>query len=107
MSFRLRSTISGSLFVGLNIADAWLTNRLLVIGGVEGNPMSGFYPLIARAYSFDLILIKGLLASVIVIALVWFGKARILWLLNVGISAVVLVNAIGFLSYLAGFYGWF
>lgn len=99
---------NGLLFVGLNGADGWLTEHLLAIGGVEGNRMSIFYPALAtRAYDFNLVIVKALLALAIVIALIWFGKAKLLWLLNIGISVVLLVNVFNVLTYLAGFYNWF
>ena len=101
------ATCNGIAFVGLNGVDGWLTERLLAIGGVEGNRMSIFYPALATgAYSFNLVIVKALLALAIVIALIWFGKAKLLWLLNIGISMVVLVNGISVLTYLAGLYNW-
>jgi len=104
---RLTAAISGSLFVGLNVADALLTERLLAIGGAEANRMSIFYGgLASGAYGYSLVIVKGFLALVIVVALVWFGKSKLLWLLNIGISVVVLLNGLCFLSYLAGLYGW-
>ena len=99
---------NGILFVGLNGVDGWLTERLLAIGGVEGNRMSIFYPALEiGAIDFNLIIVKALLALAIVVALICFGKAKLLWLLSIGMSVVVLVNSINILTYLAGFYNWF
>jgi hypothetical protein len=94
----LTAYIHGLLFIGLNVLDAWLTNKLVSIGGQE---------MLWWLASFNSnMLVKGLLALVIVVVLVHLGKSKLLWLLNVGISIVVLVNGLSFLSYLAGLYQW-
>lgn len=76
--------ISGLLFVGLNIVDAWLTKQLLAMGGHELNP-------IVATYGMNM-LIKGLAALAIVLLLIKFGKEKLLWVLNFCMLAVVLWN---------------
>lgn len=93
------ATCNGLVFVGLNLADAWLTGRLLALGGQE---------VLWWAAPFNSnMLVKTLLALGIVLLLVVLGKAKLLWLLNIGISVVLFSNLACFLSYLAGLYGWF
>lgn len=97
---------NGLVFVGLNAADAWLTQRLLAIGGTEANWGRVLFD--ASVFSAtNLMVVKVLLAIGVVLVLIRLGKAKLLWLLNVGISIVVLSNGICFLAYLAGLYGWF
>lgn len=98
-SLTLIALINGLVFVGLNVVDAWLTTQLVSIGGQEM-----FWWLASLNSNM---LVKGLLALVIVFAFIWVGKSKLLWLLNIGISVVVLINSLSFLSYLAGLYGWF
>ena len=99
-------TCNGLLFVGLNIADAWLTTELLAIGGAEANWWDMFFS--ASVFSTtNLMVLKVLLATAVVLVLIRLGKGKLLWLLNVGISVVVLSNLVCFMSYLAGLYGWF
>jgi len=86
-------TINGSAFISLNLADAWLTKVLIASGGGEANPL-------VSTYGAD-ILIKGLLASAIVIVLIGLGKARLLPVLNICMVAVVLWTGGWLLSYLA------
>jgi hypothetical protein len=50
-------------------------------------------------------LVKGLLALVVSLALIQLGKPKLLLWLNIGMSVVVLLNGTGFLAYLAGLYG--
>lgn len=88
---------SGLVFVGLNIADAWLTKQLLAVGGVEAN----WWP---ELYAGNM-LIKGLAALAVVLILIRFGKPKLLLWLNIGISIIVLMNGICFLAYLRGLYG--
>lgn len=80
----LTAGINGLLFVGLNVADVWLTKQLLDLGSREGNPIVVPYG--------DNILIKAFLALAIVLLLVRFGKARLLWILNICMLAIVLWN---------------
>lgn len=99
-----RAIVMGFLFVGLNVADALLTQYLLGIGGIEMNLVPRFY---LGLGSNNLIIVKGLLAVAVVIALIWFGRARLLRVLNWGMVAVLFLNVICVLAYLAGFYSWF
>jgi len=71
-------------FVSLNIADAWLTNQLIAMGGREGNP-------IVVAYG-DNILVKAFLALAVVLLLIRFGKSKLVWALNICMLAVVFWN---------------
>jgi len=88
----LSDGINGLMFVGLNLADAWVTKQLLAHGGGEAN-------VIASAYGSDM-LIKGFLALAIVLVLVRLDKAKLLWALNVCMVAVVLWTGGWVLSYL-------
>ena len=81
---------NGLLFVGLNVADAWLTKEHLAIGNYESNPLVVGYG--------SVVWFKGLLALVILIVLLGLGKAKLLWVLNVSMLSVVLWNA-GWLLY--------
>ena len=87
----MRAFVNGLVFIGLNVADAWLTKELLDIGSYEGNPLVTGYG--------SIVWFKGLLALVIIFLLLWFGKARLLWVLNICMLAVVLWNT-GWLLYL-------
>lgn len=89
---RQRGAIGGLLFIGLNIADAWLTNQVLEAGWHEINP-------VVSSYGTNMV-IKGFLALAIVVALVRFGKTRLLWLLNIFMLAVVLWLGAGLSRYL-------
>ena len=86
------AAICGLIFVGLNIADAWLTKQLLTSGWQEANPIVNFYG--------PNILIKGLLALAIVALLVRFGKAKFLPVLNICMLAVVLWLSAGVLGFI-------
>lgn len=81
---------NGIVFVGLNVADAWLTREHLAIGNYEGNPLVAGYG--------SVVWFKGLLALVLLIVLLGFGKGKLLWVLNAFMVAVVLWNA-GWLLY--------
>ena len=78
----LYSCLGVVLFVGLNVADAWLTRELIAVGGAEANPLVSLYGSNA--------LIKGFLALAIVLILVRLDKAKWLKVLNIGMVAVVL-----------------
>lgn len=67
-----RSKIKGLIFIGLNVADAYLTKTTLLLGAVELNP--------AGALWGDIV-IKGLVAAAIVVGLYAWGKEKLLWLL--------------------------
>lgn len=83
---------NSAIFIGLNLADAWVTKQLLAHGGGEAN-------VIASAYGSSL-LIKGFLALAAVLLLVRLGKAKMLKVLNVCMVAVVLWTGGWVLSYL-------
>ena len=82
--------INSLAFIVLNMVDAWLTGEHLAIGNYEGNPLVAGYG--------SVVWFKGLLALVILIALLGFGKGKLLWVLNVCMLSVVLWNA-GWLLY--------
>jgi len=87
---------SAIVFVCLNGVDAWLTTQLLHRGGVEAFWWSA---------SFNSnMLVKGLLALAVSLALIQLSKPRLLLWLNIGMSVVVLLNGASFLAYLAGLY---
>lgn len=87
---RVAAICNGIVFVGLNMVDAWLTREHLAIGNYEGNPLVAGYG--------SVVWFKGLLALVILIVLLGFGKGKLLWVLNAFMVAVVLWNA-GWLLY--------
>lgn len=80
------------VFIGLNVADAWLTKQLIAIGSWEGNPIVASYG--------DNMLIKGVLALAVVLILARFGRLKLLWVLNVAILAVVFWNAAWLFNFL-------
>lgn len=90
--------INALAFVGLNIADAWLTTQLLAHGGVESFWWSAHY----NANMF----VKGLLALLAAIILIRLGKARLLKWLNIAMLFVVLSNGICFLGYFISWLYW-
>ncbi len=81
------------LFVGLNVADAWLTEQLLTAGGGEANPL-------VSAYGSKMLIIKGFLALAIALLLVRFGKSKLLFALNLCMVVVVLWTWGWLLTYL-------
>jgi hypothetical protein len=80
------------VFVGLNILDAWLTRVALGLGSQELNPFLG-----VRFGSS--MLVKGLIAAGIVLALVLFKRDRLLRLLNVGMVVICAWNALAVWSW--------
>lgn len=82
--------INSLAFIVLNMVDARLTKEHLAIGNYEGNPLVAGYG--------SMVWFKGLLALAILIVLLSFGKAKLLWVLNAFMLAVVLWNA-GWLLY--------
>lgn len=86
------------MFVGLNIADAWLTTQLLAHGGAEACWWSSHYN--------SNIIIKGVLALLIAIVLTRLGKARLLKWLNIAMLIVVLSNGICYLGFLSSWLYW-
>jgi hypothetical protein len=87
---------SAIVFVCLNVVDARLTTQLLHHGGVEAFWWSA-------SFSSNM-LVKGLLALAVSLAVIQLDKPRLLLWLNIGMSIVVLLNGTSFLAYLAGFY---
>jgi branched-subunit amino acid transport protein len=85
-------------FVGLNMADAWLTTQLLTHGGVESFWWSAHYN--------SNIFVKGLLALLVAVVLIRLGKARLLKWLNIAMLFVVLSNGICFLGYFISWLYW-
>lgn len=92
LSLTVTEAKNGAVFIGLNLADAWVTKQLLAHGGGEANVIAG-------AYGSSL-LVKGLLALAVVLILIRLGKARLLKLLNLCMVAVVLWTGGWVLSYL-------
>jgi len=76
-------------FVALNIADAYLTKISLAARAIEVNPL--------MAGIGSSVLFKGLIAVGLVCALYFFGKEKILWLLNFGLLGIVLWNSAAYL----------
>ena len=83
---------NGLVFIGLSIADGWLTGQLVAMGGYEVNP-------VVTAYGSNM-LVKGFLALAIALVLIRLGKAELLWVVNICMLAIVLWNT-GWLLYLA------
>jgi hypothetical protein len=73
------------IFVLLNVTDAYLTKMSLAAGAVEINPL--------MAGIGSNLLFKGLIAIALVLALYYFGKERILWLLNFALFGIVMWNS--------------
>ena len=76
--------MSATLFIILNLTDAYLTKAALLMGAAELNP------LITQIGSS--IVVKGLLAAAIVFILCYFRKDRVLWPLNILFVGVILWN---------------
>lgn len=72
------------LFIGLNIADAYLSKVGIELGGYEGLSWS-------QAYSSNM-LAKGLIALVMVIGLYWFHREKSLWWMNFIVFGAVAWN---------------
>lgn len=89
---------SAIAFVFLNVADAWLTTKLLAHGGVEAFWWSSSF----NANMF----IKAFLAFLVAAILVRVGKARLLRWLNAAMVIVVISNGICFLSYQTSWLYW-
>jgi len=73
-------------FIGLNIADAWLTKTALAMGAIELMPLAKYFG--------SSMLWKGLLAGAIVAGLYYWGKEKLLLPLCLGVAAVCLWNLI-------------
>jgi len=72
------------LFVGLNIADAWLTKATLNLGAIELNPITAGWG--------SNVIAKGIVAIIVILALYWFYKEKLLRPLNFVLFGVVLWN---------------
>lgn len=79
-------------FVGLNMLDARLTGTALVLGASELNPIA------ATAFGGSMLL-KGLIAIVIVIVLLFFRRGNLLKWLSLGMLLVVLWNGLAIWSW--------
>jgi hypothetical protein len=80
--------LSSLLFVGLNVADAYLTRVAIGTGfATEGN-MS----LVAQAFGSNM-LAKALLSVLAVLVMNRIGNSWSLWLANLGMFGVVFWNA--------------
>ena len=80
------------VFVGLNILDARLTGTALVLGASELNPIA------ATGFGSSMLL-KGLISSAIVMALVLFKRGRLLKPLCLGMLLVALWNSFAIWSW--------
>ncbi len=76
--------MAGLIFIGLNIADSFLTGLGFELGAREINPLPVLFG--------GSMLLKGLIAATIVFILYYFGKEKWLWYLNFAFFAVVLFN---------------
>ncbi len=72
------------LFVGLNIADAWLTKSALNLGAIELNPVTVGWG--------SNVIAKGAVAIIVILALYLFYKEKLLLPLNFVLFGVVLWN---------------
>jgi len=63
------------LFIGLNVADAYLSGVGIRMGSHETLPWS-------QVFSSSM-LAKGLVALAIVLGLYWFGREKSLWWMNI------------------------
>ena len=74
----------GIAFVVLNILDAQLTGTALALGSTEFNPITAGFG--------SSMLLKGLIATAIAVALVLFGRGRLFKPLNLAMLLIVLWN---------------
>ena len=74
-----------TIFIILNLTDAYLTKVGLVMGASEVNPL--MTPVGGN------IIIKGLLAIALLLILYWFEKERVLWPLNFIFFGIILWNS--------------
>ncbi len=83
------SMIPAVVFVALNITDAYLTKISLMAGAIEINPlMTGIG---------SSMISKGLIGVAVALALYFFGKESMLWLLNIALFGIVLWNSATYL----------
>jgi len=71
------------IFIGLNMADAYLTKTALAMGAIELNPIGVLW---------SNMIIKGLLAVAIVIGLYFWGKEKTLMPLCLGMFGICFWN---------------
>jgi hypothetical protein len=81
--------IPAVVFVALNIADAYLTKISLMSGAIELNPL--------MAGVGSSMISKGLIGVAVAVALYFFGKENLLWLLNLALFGIVLWNSATYL----------
>ena len=81
----LVSKMSATVFVILNLMDAYLTKAGLAMGASEVNPL--------MASIGGSMIAKGLIAVALVFILYWFRKERVLWPLNLILFGVILWNS--------------
>lgn len=93
-----RGAVAAAVFVGLNLADAWLTAQLLAHKGVEAFWWSAHY-------NSDMA-VKGFLALLIAAVLLRWGQARLLKWLNIAMLFVVFSNGLCFLGYFISWCYW-
>jgi len=87
-----KDILLGITFVGLNILDAQLTGTALVLGASELNPIA------ATGFGSSMLL-KGLIAIVIVIVLLFFRRGNLLKWLSLGMLLIVLWNGLAIWSW--------
>jgi len=73
-----------TLFITLNVLDAFLTKSALAVGAMELNPVMSTIG--------SSMIVKGAMAMALVFLLYCFGKERTLWPLNLLLFGVVLWN---------------
>ena len=77
------------VFVALNIADAYLTRMSVMAGAVEINPL--------MTSVGSSMISKGLIGVAVALALYYFGKEHMLWLLNIALFGILLWNSATYL----------
>ena len=82
----------GIVFVGLNILDAGLTRGALALGSSELNPIA------ATGFGSSMLL-KGLISSVIVMAMVLLKRGRLLKPLSLGMLLICAWNGFAIWSW--------
>jgi hypothetical protein len=83
------SMMPAVVFVALNIADAYLTRISLMSGAIEINPL--------MTSIGSSMISKGLIGVAVALALYFFGKERMLWLLNIALFGILLWNSATYL----------
>lgn len=92
------TVVATAAFVGLNIADAWLTTQLLAHKGVEAFWWSAHYN--------SNMVIKGFLSLLVAAVLIRWGQAKLLKWLNIAMLFVILSNGLCFLGYFTSWFYW-